>query len=155
MKSLARLFSSGVLLCGTPLTVSVQADEMLVADCLGHSVHRYDENGQWLGDFVPPGGGGLQFSHSITWGPDLNDDGEKDLYVASQANARVIRYDGLTGAFIDVFVPRGRGGIIAAAGIIFISTGSARDPEWICDGDVDGDVDGDGQINYDSARSCF
>ena len=36
MKSLARLFSSGVIFCGAALTGSVQADEMLVADCLGH-----------------------------------------------------------------------------------------------------------------------
>ena len=37
----------------------------------------------------------------------------------------------------------GRGGIVSAASIIFITTGCARDPEWICDGDVDGD----GQVN--------
>ena len=344
MNSFGRCFSVGVILCGAALSVSVRGDDMLVADCLGHSVHRYDENGQWLGDFVPPGGGGLRFPHSIIWGPDLNDDGmddvyvvglqsaavhcydgvtgapigdgvfasggmfspvdldwgpdrnddgvpdlyvlnnassirvvwydgvtgdfgggfitgnsggfvsgeflvfgpditddgvpeiygtsaadnriyrfngatgafidrfvqggagyvtgrdllfhtdgrlyvcngggnsiisfdgetggdaqvfvpsrsgglsnphgliwgpdanddgEKDLYVASQANARVIRYDGLTGDFIDVFIPSGRGGIVAAAGIIFVSTGCTRDPEWLCDGDVDGD----GQVN--------
>ena len=57
MSSVGRFHLVGVMLCGAAPATNVRADEMLVADCLGHSVHRYDENGQWLGDFVPPQGG--------------------------------------------------------------------------------------------------
>jgi DNA-binding beta-propeller fold protein YncE len=33
------------------------------------------------------------------------------LYVASSLNASVLRFDGTTGGFIDIFVPSGLGGL--------------------------------------------
>jgi hypothetical protein len=41
------------------------------------------------------------------FGPDGNGDGVQDLYVASQGNGKVLRYDGRTGAFIDTFATTG------------------------------------------------
>jgi streptogramin lyase len=41
----------------------------------------------------------------MTYGPDGN------LYVSSWGNGSVVRYDGTTGAFINDFVPSGRGGL--------------------------------------------
>jgi hypothetical protein len=47
--------------------------------------------------FVSPGSGGLSRARNAVFGPDGN------LYVASQATNQVLRYNGQTGAFIDVF----------------------------------------------------
>jgi streptogramin lyase len=55
--------------------------------------------------FVPPGSGGLTQTAGITFGPDGN------LYASSLNGSRVLRYDGATGAFIDVFVSTGSGGL--------------------------------------------
>ena len=47
--------------------------------------------------------GGLNFPTGIVFGPDGN------AYVASFNGDRVLRYDGVTGAFIDVADSTGRG----------------------------------------------
>jgi hypothetical protein len=47
--------------------------------------------------FVPPGSGGLTRARKAVFGPDGN------MYVASASTDQVLRYDGQTGVFIDVF----------------------------------------------------
>ena len=89
---------------------SVQAGDILIADCLGHKVIRVDEDGNFVGSFVPFGGGGLAFPHNMIWGPDQNNDGREDLYVIGLQSAAVHLYDGLTGTPIN-------GGIFAAGGM--------------------------------------
>jgi hypothetical protein len=49
----------------------------------------------------------------ITFGPDGK------LYVAGLNSSNVVRFNGKTGAFIDVFVPAGRGGLGGADYLIF------------------------------------
>src|SRR5262249_50327026 len=61
--------------------------------------------------FVADGSGGLARGRGLTFGPDGNGDGAQDLYVASADTNAVLRYDGVTGAFIDAFVPSGEGGL--------------------------------------------
>ncbi|MGH9661803.1 MAG: SMP-30/gluconolactonase/LRE family protein [Bryobacteraceae bacterium] len=85
----------------------------------------------FLDIFVPPGSGGLRLPFGLVFGPDGNDDGHFDLYVANSdatgsslrgKKANVKRYDGVTGAFIDTFVPARSGGINEAAFLTFTST---------------------------------
>lgn len=61
---------------------------------------RFDPNGDLIGTFVLPGSGGLVGPAGLTFGPDGN------LYVISNNGfnpGKVLRYDGSTGGFIDVF----------------------------------------------------
>ncbi len=88
--------------------------------------------GAFIDEFVPPGSGGLlELSTGLLFGPDGNGDGHQDLYVTSDdftgandqaKNGSVKRYDGVTGAFIDTFVPIGSGGLDNASGITFTDT---------------------------------
>ncbi len=63
-----------------------------------------------LDRFVDQGSGGILRPRLSTFGPDGNGDGAQDLYVASKTN-EILRYDGLTGAFLGVFVSAGSGGL--------------------------------------------
>lgn len=67
-------------------------------------IQRFDGiTGAFLGYFVLPGDHGLNYPFYFTFGPDGN------LYVTDAA--RVIRYSGTTGLYIDDFVTSGTGGI--------------------------------------------
>jgi sugar lactone lactonase YvrE len=86
----------------------------LVGNTRGNNVLRFDGNtGNYLGEFIPPGSGGLSNPDTIVFGPDGNGDDKPDIYVASgdkpgnsaePTASAVLRYDGITGAFIDKFV---------------------------------------------------
>ena len=86
----------------------------LVSNSRGNNVLRFDGNtGNYLGEFIPPGSGGLSNPDQIVFGPDGNGDDKSDIYIASgdkpgnsgePTASAVLRYDGITGAFIDKFV---------------------------------------------------
>ena len=86
----------------------------LVGNSRGNNVVRFDGNtGNYLGEFISPGSGGLSNPDTIVFGPDGNGDDKPDIYVASgdkpgnsaePTASAVLRYDGITGAFIDKFV---------------------------------------------------
>ncbi len=62
--------------------------------------------GQSNAIFVPQGSGGLSSAQgAISFGPDGN------LYVGNWGNSSVLRYNGITGTYIDAFVPAGSGGL--------------------------------------------
>ncbi len=74
--------------------------------------------GAFLGTFVTVGSGGLFTPFGLVFGPDGNNDGAQDLYVANgdltglkARNGTVKRYDGVTGAFIDTYVTAKSGGL--------------------------------------------
>lgn len=101
------------------------------------SVMRYQgpsgpSPGAFIDVFVPPGSGGLLSPSGLLFGPDGNGDGHQDLYVTNSdftgigndqaRDGNVKRYDGVTGAFIDTFVPIGSGGLNNAWGLTFTET---------------------------------
>lgn len=109
---------------------------LYVAEENRNRIKRYDgTTGIFLGDFVRdrPGTpedetGGLAGPTGFDFGPDGN------LYVASFNNDAVIRYDGTTGEFIDVFVTSGRGGLNGPdVGMIFGPDGNLYVPSFFGD----------------------
>jgi streptogramin lyase len=62
-------------------------------------VNRYDgTTGEFVSTLIAPGTGGTGAIGELTFGPDGN------LYVSDLTNHEIRRFDGNTGAFIDVFV---------------------------------------------------
>ena len=87
-----------ILVAGLMATSSQLNADMFVSAAGANSVERYDcDTGQFLGNFVAPGSGGLGDAQGIAFGSDGN------LYVSSNASNNVLRFDGETGDFIDVF----------------------------------------------------
>jgi len=76
-----------------------------------NSIYRYDQGGALMGGgaFIAAGSGGLSAPHRSFYGADGN------LYVASANTDSVLRYNGSTGAFIDVFIQNGANGLPANA----------------------------------------
>ncbi len=79
--------------------------------------------------FVAADSGDLLRPLGVIFGPDGNGDGHQDLYVSNITfksfygkDGSVKRYDGLTGAFIDTFVPIGSGGLDDPSLIAFTET---------------------------------
>jgi len=86
----------------------------LVGNTQGDNVYQFNAaTGEFLGEFITPRSGGLSSPDTLLYGPDVNNDGFEDLYVASGTlfgNAgtfgasAVLVYDGLTGAFVKPLV---------------------------------------------------
>jgi sugar lactone lactonase YvrE len=73
-----------------------------------------------LDRFIPEGSGGLSMPiRQSVFGPDGNNDGVPDLYVASAGSNAILRYDGLSGSFIDTFIPPGTGGLNGPVDLAF------------------------------------
>ncbi|WP_413166530.1 hypothetical protein ACL6C3_07430 [Capilliphycus salinus ALCB114379] len=74
---------------------------LLVGNSEGNNILLFDEqNGDFLGEFIAPGTGGLLAPDDLTFGPDGN------LYITSGTTpetSAVYRFDGMTGEFIDIF----------------------------------------------------
>jgi sugar lactone lactonase YvrE len=56
---------------------------------------------------------------SLSFGPDANNDGVPELYVAGQGSNTIVRYDGVTGKPLGTFVTAGSGGLTTPEGICF------------------------------------
>ena len=96
-----------------------QDGTLFVVDQFGNAVLRYNGiTGAPLGVFAS--GNGLNAPRTLTFGPDGN------LYVGNGFNngiGSVLRFNGVTGDFIDTFVANGSGGLRSTAGITFGNNG--------------------------------
>ncbi len=87
---------------------------LLVGNTRGDNVLQYNAaTGEFINQFIAPRTGGLSDPDTLLYGPDVNQDGFNDLYIASGAEfgnsgglgaASVLVYDGLSGAFIKALV---------------------------------------------------
>lgn len=116
----------GVVILGSVAALPARAatHALLVGSQGNGRIVRYNgQTGEPVNLFVPPGRGDLGSGCSdaplgILVGPDGH------LYVASGgAVDTVLRYDGLTGAFIDTFVTDGSGGLDQPASLAFGADG--------------------------------
>ncbi len=84
-----------------------------------NGILRYDGRGAFIDNMVPEGAGEgtarVTIACCMTFGPDEN------LYVGSPLNSSVLRFNGVTGAFIDEFIPPGTGGLVAPLILVFRS----------------------------------
>jgi hypothetical protein len=79
------------------------------------SIPRYDAmTGDPLGDFTPVDM--LAEPRTLVFAGD-------HLYVANEGTDEVLRYDAVSGAFVDVFVAAGAGGLAGPAGMVFDPSG--------------------------------
>ncbi|KKM67973.1 hypothetical protein LCGC14_1465680, partial [marine sediment metagenome] len=89
-----RVILCAVVVLSCSATTPTSAD-FLVSDFYAHKVLRYDETGVFLGDFIS--GGPLQSPSDMTLGPDGN------VYVISQGNTSILRYQWPSGEFLGSF----------------------------------------------------
>lgn len=103
----------------------IRPGDVVVANLADHTVSVFDgESGAFRGLAVEPGTGGLRNPTGVAFGPD------GALYVGSSGNGRVLRYDGATGEFLDIFasgppLERPFSLIFGPDGDLFVSSGPA------------------------------
>ena len=99
-------------------------EDLLIGDWASHSVFRVDGNTGAVSPFVTSGSGGLNTPDGLTYGPDGN------LYVSSALTSQVLRFDGQTGDFIDVFASTNinRAGFLSFGpdGLLYVCNGNGR-----------------------------
>jgi outer membrane protein assembly factor BamB len=78
-------------------------------------VFRYDGLGTFIDKLisVPDSASGLQYPCCLTFGPDEN------LYQSNVLVGNVLRFNGVTGEFIDTFIPLGSGGLVFPLILVF------------------------------------
>jgi DNA-binding beta-propeller fold protein YncE len=117
------------------------ATQVYVASSNTNSIQAYDiETGTYLGDFVPPGSGGLLNPIGTSFGPD------GDFYVSSSGNSSVKRYDGRTGEYVGDHVPSGLGGLNFPRAIAF---GGRNGDLYVCS------TDSNEVLKFDRATGAF
>lgn len=133
--------SSGDASTGDP----AEAQEIVVCDFFGDAVHRFDAaTGELLGTWkqAPQLDGAL----GVVVGPDGH------VYVASEEFGAVLRFDGATGAFLDVFVADDpttpddeSGGLKGPGAVLFGPDGALYVSSF----------DSDAILRYDGATGAF
>jgi CSLREA domain-containing protein len=106
-------FTFNILASATDAAGTILQNQLLVPTYTGgDSVFRFAATtGTFIEEFAI--GDGLNNAIQAIIGPDGM------LYVSGEASSNVLRYDPASSAFIDAFVPSGRGGLNEAGGIAF------------------------------------
>ncbi|MBX3390944.1 MAG: NHL repeat-containing protein [Phycisphaeraceae bacterium] len=94
MKSLKSLFVVALLAFAA---ASAHAERFVLVGSWQGAINRYRLDGSFVDQFVAPGTGGMSFPDGMAYGADGN------LYVADANNARVLRFNGSTGAIMGTF----------------------------------------------------
>ncbi|MFT5282092.1 MAG: hypothetical protein ACI94Z_000919 [Yoonia sp.] len=131
LAALPQIFSSQGLNKPEHIGIGHNAN-IYVTNAGSKDVSEFDSNGNFLGRFISPGSGGLGVPGCITVGPDGH------IYICSSDTNQVLKYDGQTGAFLNVFVEAGAGGLIQPVSLVF--AGLPQD-EFRLDGNHDSDGD--------------
>jgi hypothetical protein len=96
---------------------------LYVVDRTQSAVLRYDGGtGAFIDQFVKAGAGGYNNAGGIVFGPDGNlyaTSGTQSQTGPGSTSPQILRFDGSTGAFKDVFVPVGSGGISSPFSLLF------------------------------------
>ena len=79
--------------------------------------------GKTAADFVTAGSGGLDLPFDLQFA-DHDGDGMQDLFVSSRGTNEILRYDGATGDFIEVYVSSGSGGLVRPTDLQFTPDGN-------------------------------
>lgn len=135
---------------GVPfISEGLSLPEHMVADASGNiyvtnagsgTVTQYNAAGDFLGVFITTGAGGLGEPSCITIGP------EGDLYICSMDTNQILKFDGESGAFIEVFADSSNSQIEQPVSLVF--AGLPLD-ELRLDGEHDTDGDGVNNVNDD------
>ncbi len=139
--AMVKASESGVINDGNDLVISADG-RIMVTSSADDRVVQLNAAGEYVGDFVEAGSGGLNHPAAMTFGPDGN------LFVVSRDNHSVLRYDGLTGASLGAFVSSGSGGLSFPWGLAFgpdgnlyVSSNSASDTILRYNGSTGGFID--------------
>jgi hypothetical protein len=128
-----------------PDDASASTTYVLISDALSDAVHRYRAaDGTHVDEFIPQTDTGGTYSLTRPWHFAVRDG---SLYVADQDSHSVLRFDAATGAYQDVFVAPGEGGLRNPAGMLF----NADDELIVVSWNGSGGCSGDGALlRYDS-----
>ncbi len=127
--------SADATLAANSATGTIQNDDSSVSIADAVSIEGSNQFGV-VERFVTTNSSKMQL-RGLSLGPDGNGDGHQDLYVVSRSQNEVLRFDGVSGKPIDVFVDSGAGGLVDPIDLRFgpdgnlyvTSGGSNRYPE--------------------------
>lgn len=91
---------------------------ILVTSGEDHRIVEFDRTGALIGNFVPPGSGGLNAPTGMTRRANGN------ILVSSSGTDSVLEYEGASGSFVSVFIASGAGGLVEPFGLAFGPNGN-------------------------------